>query len=48
MSKNKSNQQKLKEHTPEKSGQTASPSSGDNQNQNHNAKKASLGPNTYR
>ena len=48
MSKNKSNQQKLKEHTPEKSEKTASPPSGDNQNQNHNTKKVSLGPNTYR
>lgn len=45
MSKNKSNQKKLKAHTPEKVEQTA-PLPDENQNQNHNTKKVSLGMNT--
>ncbi len=46
MNKNKSNQQKRKEHTPEKVEQTAGSLPEDNQNQNHNTKKVALGLNT--
>ena len=46
MHKNKSNQQKLKEHTTEKDDQTVSSAIENNQNQNHNAKKVSMGTNT--
>ncbi len=48
MNKDKSNRQKRKAHTPEKVEQTGNPYSDENQNQGHNAKKMSLGPNTKR
>ena len=46
MPKNKSNRQKLKEHTPEKDDQVVSSVTESIQNQNHNAKKVSMGTNT--
>ena len=46
MSKNKSNQQKLKEHTPEKDDHIVSSVTESTQNQNHNSKKVSMGANT--
>jgi len=46
MSKNKSNQQKRKEHTPEKAEQIVNALPDENQNQNHNVKKVALGTNT--
>lgn len=48
MNKDKSNRQKLKAHTPEKVEQTGNPQSDEDQNQHHNVKKVSLGPNTKR
>ncbi|MEA4894136.1 MAG: hypothetical protein VB064_02625 [Oscillospiraceae bacterium] len=45
MGKNKSNRQKLKEHTPEKVEQ-ANTKTDENQNQEHNVKKVPLGINT--
>lgn len=46
MSKNKSNQKKLKSHTPEKIEQVTNNLPEENQNQNHNTKKVSMGMNT--
>ena len=46
MHKNKSNQQKRKEHTPEKVELIVNAEPDENQNKNHNTKKVSLGTNT--
>ncbi len=46
MHKDKSNQQKRKEHTPEKQSGATSSVAEENQNQGNNTKKVSLGVNT--
>lgn len=46
MHKDKSNQQKRKEHTPEKQSGIVSSVIDENQNKDNNTKKVSLGANT--
>lgn len=48
MTKRKLNEPKQTDNAQEKLHRAANPASDDNQNQNHNAKKVSLGPNTNR
>ena len=48
MPKNKLNKPKQTDNAQEKLHRAANPSTDENQNQNHNARKVSLGPNTKR